>query len=48
MRDPRKRRNFTDEAYKVQSFDITSSRNALLDVYGTPRTYGVSVTLRFN
>ena len=40
-------RNLDDEEYKVQSFDVTSQRNLLLDVYGTPRTYGVTVTVRY-
>ena len=40
-------RNFLDEEYKIQSFDLTSSNGLLLDVYGDPRTYGVILTVRY-
>ena len=40
-------RNFLDKGYKVQSFDLTSSSNLILDIYGEPRTYGAAVTFHF-
>lgn len=41
-------RNFLDKDYKVQSFDLTSRRRTVLDVYGDPRTFGVAITFRFD
>ena len=41
-------RNFLDEHYKVQSFDLTDVNfQFVLDVYADPRTYGFSVIVRF-
>ena len=40
-------RNITNKAYRIQSFDLSSSRRAGLDVYGDPRTYGVTLSLRY-
>ena len=40
-------RNFLDEEYKIQSFDLTSSNGLLLDVYGEPRMFGVIMTFRY-
>ena len=41
-------RNLTDEEYRFQSFDATdSSLDFVLDAYGAPRTYGISVRAAF-
>jgi len=40
-------RNFLDEAYKVQSFDLTTPFRLTTDVYGEPRTYGLTATFRY-
>jgi outer membrane receptor protein involved in Fe transport len=53
-RDPSERleitgwiRNITDEAYVVQSFDLSEDLLFLLDVYGEPRTFGVTVSVSY-
>ena len=41
-------RNITDQEYKIQSFDLTSKQyRFILDVYGDPRTYGITLTYRY-
>jgi iron complex outermembrane receptor protein len=40
-------RNITDEAYRVQSFDLTDDFQFVADYYGDPRTYGFTVSLYF-
>jgi outer membrane receptor protein involved in Fe transport len=40
-------RNFLDETYKTQSFDLTRGARIILDAYADPRTYGLTVTLSF-
>jgi iron complex outermembrane receptor protein len=40
-------RNFLDEHYKTQSFDLSRGINLLLDAYADPRTYGVTATVSF-
>lgn len=40
-------RNLTDQAYLRQSFDVREIAETILDVYGEPRMYGVTVTVSF-
>jgi hypothetical protein len=41
-------RNFLDEEYRVQSFDLTERNfQFVIDAYADPRTYGVTAVLRF-
>ena len=40
-------RNITEEAYRVQSFDLTDDFGFVADYYGDPRTYGFTVSLYF-
>jgi iron complex outermembrane receptor protein len=40
-------RNFLDEHYKVQNFDLTQGFGIVLDVYADPRTYGMTFTMSF-
>ena len=40
-------RNFLDEHYKTQSFDLTRSLNLILDTYADPRTFGITATVSF-
>jgi iron complex outermembrane receptor protein len=41
-------RNITDEHYKVTSFDVSARPfQFVLDVYGQPRTYGLTVSVYF-
>jgi iron complex outermembrane receptor protein len=40
-------RNAMDQVYLVDAFDVRGSLGALLDVFGTPRTYGVSVSYQW-
>ena len=41
-------RNLTDEEYRFQSFDATDeSLDFVLDAYGAPRTYGITVRAAF-
>ena len=41
-------RNITDEHYKVTAFDVTTRPfQFVLDVYGAPRTYGLTVSTYF-
>ena len=39
--------NFLDKEYKVDSFDVTREYQTILEVWGDPRTYGVSVWYGF-
>jgi iron complex outermembrane receptor protein len=38
-------RNFLDEHYKTQNFDLTRGLGIILDVFADPRTFGVTATL---
>ena len=40
-------RNFLDERYTIQSFDLTRGFGIILDAYSDPRTYGLTVTLTY-
>ena len=40
-------RNFMDELYKGQSFDLTRGFGLIESVWADPRTYGLTVTLTF-
>ena len=40
-------RNFLDEEYRVQSFDFSIPNQFVLDVYGAPRTAGITFTFRY-
>jgi iron complex outermembrane receptor protein len=40
-------RNFLDEHYKTQSFDLTRGARIILDAYADPRTYGVTATFSY-
>jgi len=40
-------RNFLDEHYKTQSFDLSRGLGVILDAFADPRTYGVTVTISF-
>jgi iron complex outermembrane receptor protein len=40
-------RNATDQVYLVDSFDVRDSFSAFLDVYGVPRTYGLSLSYQW-
>jgi outer membrane receptor protein involved in Fe transport len=40
-------RNFMDEHYKTQTFDLTRAANIILDAYADPRTYGATATVSF-
>jgi len=40
-------RNFLNEEYRIQSFDFGNPNRFLIDVYGDPRTAGLTVTVRF-
>ena len=40
-------RNFLDEAYKVQSFDLSATNQMVIDVYGDPMTAGAILTMRY-
>jgi len=37
--------NLLDEEYKVDAFDLTRGDNTILEVWGEPRTYGVTLSL---
>lgn len=39
--------NLTDEVYRTQSFDQTRWIGNILEIYGDPRTYGITVGLYF-
>lgn len=41
-------RNAMDKAYLIDSFDVRGGLDAFLDVYGTPRTYGVTISMQWN
>jgi iron complex outermembrane receptor protein len=36
--------NFLDEQYRADSFDLSLQYNTILEVWGDPRTYGLTVT----
>jgi iron complex outermembrane receptor protein len=40
-------RNFLDEAYVVQAFDLSDQQRLTLHAYGDPRTFGGTVTFRW-
>ena len=40
-------RNFLDERYKVDVFDVSRDFNTILEVWGDPRTFGLTITLGF-
>jgi len=40
-------RNFMDEHYKTQSFDLSRGLGIILDAYAEPRTYGITATISF-
>ncbi|MBW2691989.1 MAG: TonB-dependent receptor plug domain-containing protein [Deltaproteobacteria bacterium] len=40
-------RNFLDEHYKTQSFDLSRGLGVILDAYAEPRTYGITATFLF-
>ena len=40
-------RNFLDKEYKVDVFDLTRYYSTILEVWGDPRTYGVSLWFAF-
>jgi iron complex outermembrane receptor protein len=40
-------RNFLDNHYKTQSFDLSRGVGLILDAYADPRTYGVTATISF-
>lgn len=40
-------RNLTDEAYKVDGFDLSDGFDSVLYVIGVPRTYGLTAEIRF-
>ena len=37
-------RNISDKEYRVQSFDVSDGFNFVIDAYGAPRTYGVTIS----
>jgi hypothetical protein len=39
--------NVFDEAYKVDAFDMSRDYNTILEVWGEPRTYGVTLSLNW-
>jgi len=39
--------NLFDEEYKVDAFDITREFNTILEVWGKPRMYGVTLSLNW-
>ena len=39
--------NLLDEEYKVDVFDVTRDANTILEVWGEPRTYGVTLSLNW-
>jgi len=41
-------RNFLDEQYKTQSFDLTRGNQLILDAYADPKTYGITATVNFD
>jgi iron complex outermembrane receptor protein len=40
-------KNLTDEAYLVQSFDLRLAADTIIDSFGDPRTFGVTMNLSF-
>ena len=40
-------RNITDKAYLIDSFDLRSFFTEILDVYGEPRTFGVTISFSY-
>jgi iron complex outermembrane receptor protein len=39
--------NLLDEEYKIDVFDVTRDGNTILEVWGEPRTYGVTLSLNW-
>ena len=39
--------NIFDEEYKRDAFDITRESDTILEVWGEPRTYGVTLSLNW-
>jgi outer membrane receptor protein involved in Fe transport len=39
--------NVFDEAYKVDAIDMSRDTNTILEVWGEPRTYGVTLSLNW-
>jgi transcriptional regulator with XRE-family HTH domain len=37
-------RNFTDIRYKIDVFDVSRGDNTILEVWGDPRTYGLTLS----
>jgi outer membrane receptor protein involved in Fe transport len=40
-------RNLRGEAYKIDAFDLTHEHDSILEVWGEPRTYGVTLSLNW-
>ncbi len=40
-------RNLTDEVYYADTIDLTNFQQSVLYIVGDPRTYGISLTVRF-
>jgi iron complex outermembrane receptor protein len=40
-------RNLTDQTYRVDAFNLARFRNSILYAIGDPRTYGVTLSVRF-
>ena len=40
-------RNLTDEVYYADTIDLTIAQTSILYIVGDPRTYGISLTVRF-
>ena len=40
-------KNFMGEEYRLQSFDITDGFDFVIDAYGEPRTYGLTLSVYF-
>ena len=39
--------NLFEEEYKVDVFDVSRDANTILEVWGEPRTYGVTLSLNW-
>jgi outer membrane receptor protein involved in Fe transport len=39
--------NLFDEEYKIDVFDLSRDYNTILEVWGEPRTYGVTLSLNW-
>ena len=40
-------RNLTDEVYYADTIDLSSAQGSILYIVGDPRTYGISLMVRF-